>query len=397
VEIGFPTAVLVFGGLLWVAAMLSGVMRGTVLSISIFSVACGFALAELGVVAVSPGSAGLRHLAEIALILTLFSDGLIVQRELLRRHWDSPARSLAVAMPLTMALIALAAYLLFPSLSWAEAFLLGAILAPTDPVVSSQVVSDENVPIRIRHALNLESGLNDGLAVPLVLFFLILATPGGAPIEEGLRLLGEAVAGLAIGVGLGYASGRLHPRLPLGGVVEQYAGIFALGVALSAYGVAELTIGNGLIAAFCAGAALAQVEESGLPEELGAFSEYSSSVAQVVTFFAFGALIVTIGFDASIPALVAMIPFVFLVARPVAVYLASAGAGLEPRERGFVAWFGPKGVASMLFSLFVLESQTPHAGLIFEAASYVILASILAHGLTDTLAARRLFGGERSS
>lgn len=390
-EIGFAAALLVFGALLWLAAALSGVMRGTVLSISVFSVACGIALAELDVVSVDPASTDLRHLVELALIVTLFSDGLIVERELLRRHWASPARSLIVALPITMLLLALAARVLFPSMSWAEAFLLAAVLAPTDPVVSSSVVSAQNVPARIRHALNLESGLNDGLAVPFVLFFLILASPGGEPGTEALKLFGEAIAGAGIGAALGYLGGSLHPRLPGGGLSAQYMGIFALGIGLATFGLAELTIGNGLVAVFVAGLALG-VRQEETPEPFTAFSEYTSAVVQVIAFFAFGALIVATGYEQSLWALAAMIVFAFVVARPLAVFVASVRSGLPPAQRAFVAWFGPKGVASMLFALIVLNSQAPDRSLVFDVSAFVILGSILAHGLTDTIAAKWIAG-----
>lgn len=386
-KIEFAAALLVFGALLWLAAALSGVTRGTVLSISILSVGCGVVFAELGVVEADPASADLRHLVELALIVTLFSDGLIVERELLSRHWDSPARSLVIALPITVVLLALAASLLFPALTWPEAFLLGAVLAPTDPVVSSVVVTAQKVPLRIRHALNLESGLNDGLAIPLVLFFLILASPGGSATDEALKLAGEAVGGAAIGAAVGYLGGKLHPRVPLGELTEHYMGIFALGVGLASYGAAELTVGNGLIAAFVAGAALGMAEGE-TPEPFTKFSEYTSSVVQVIAFFAFGALIVATGYDGSIWSLAVMIPFTFLVARPVAVFIASTRSGLSLPHRAFIAWFGPKGVASMLFALIVLNSQAPDRSLVFDIASFVVLASILAHGLTDTVAAR---------
>ena len=104
---------------------------------------------------------------------------MFVERELLRRHWSPVARSLVIAMPITMGLIGLAAKVLFPELSWPEAFLLGAVLAPTDPVVTSAVVASRLVPSAVRHTLNLESGLNDGLALPFVLFFLVFASPSG--------------------------------------------------------------------------------------------------------------------------------------------------------------------------------------------------------------------------
>ena len=178
-DIGFAQALLLFGGLLAVVAALSGVMKGTVLSASVLSVALGIGLAATGVVHVDAGDRAIVELIELALVLTLFSDGMFVERELLRRHWSPVARALVIAMPITMALLALAAKALFPELSWAEAFLLGAVLSPTDPVVTSAVVTSRLVPSSVRHTLNLESGLNDGLALPFVLFFLVLASPGG--------------------------------------------------------------------------------------------------------------------------------------------------------------------------------------------------------------------------
>ena len=180
-EVGFGEALLIIGFLLAVAAALSGVMRGTVLSASVLSVALGILLAELDVIAIDVDDEGVFELIELALILTLFADGLVVDRELLGRHWGPPARALVIAMPITLCLLALGAKLLFPDLDWAEAFLLGAVLTPTDPVVTSSVVTAQRVPAAIRHTLNLESGLNDGLALPFVLFFLVLAAPGETP------------------------------------------------------------------------------------------------------------------------------------------------------------------------------------------------------------------------
>ena len=150
-DIGFAPALLLFGGLLTVVAALSGVMKGTVLSASVLSVALGVFLAAVGVVEIDPKSGSIVQLVELALILTLFSDGMFVERELLRRHWSPVARALVIAMPITMALLGLAAKALFPGLSWAEALLLAAVLSPTDPVVTSAVVTSRLVPKAVRH------------------------------------------------------------------------------------------------------------------------------------------------------------------------------------------------------------------------------------------------------
>jgi NhaP-type Na+/H+ or K+/H+ antiporter len=312
---------------------------------------------------------------------------LYVERELLRIHWGPAARAIVVAMPITLLLLALAGRLLFDELGWAEAFLLAAVLTPTDPVVTSAVVTARRVPPLVRHTLNLESGLNDGLALPFVLFFLVLAEPGGNAGHEAVKLLGESVAGAAIGVALGFFAGRLLPHLPRGGITRKYEGIYALGLAFASFGLADVTIGNGLIAAFVAGIALG-VAEHDLPDSFSEFNENVSAVFQAVTFFLFGALIVSTGYDRTVLPLLAFVPFTLLAARPAAILTALAGSGLERPYKGFIAWFGPKGVASMLFALFVLNSQAPHRSLVFDVASFVILSSIVAHGLTDTLGAR---------
>jgi sodium/hydrogen antiporter len=386
-DIGFGEALLLFGGLLAVVAALSGVMKGTVLSASVLSVALGILLAATDVVHVDAGDEAIVELIELALVLTLFSDGMFVERELLRSHWGPVARALVIAMPITMVLLALAGKGLFPDLGWAEAFLLAAVLSPTDPVVTSAVVTSRLVPSRVRHTLNLESGLNDGLALPFVLFFLVLASPGGDAGTEAAKLAGEAVVGAAVGAALGAFAGRLHRRLPGGGLTPRYEGIYAVGFGLFAFGLAEVTIGNGLIAAFVCGIAMAASERD-VPDGFVEFAENASAILQVLTFFVFGALIVATGFNHSVPPLVVFVLFALLLARPAAVLLSFLRTGIPRSEKLFMAWFGPKGVASMLFALFVLKSGVGEGELIFDVAAIAIIASIVAHGLTDTVGAR---------
>ena len=255
-------------------------MRGTVLSASVLSIALGIVLAELDVVSVNVGDPGLLELIQLALILTLVSDGLLVDRELLGRHWGPPARALVFAMPITLVLLALGAKLLFGELSWAEAFLLGAVLCATDPVVTSAVVTSKHVPSSIRHTLNLESGLNDGLALPFVLFFLVLASPGGDAGHEAAELVGEAAFGVVIGVALGLLGGWVHRVVPLG-ITPRYEGIYAVGFGLAAFGLADVTFGNGLIAAFVLGITLGFSEHE-ITERFADFSENVSAIFQVL-------------------------------------------------------------------------------------------------------------------
>jgi NhaP-type Na+/H+ or K+/H+ antiporter len=387
VGLSFAEALLILGFLLAIAAGLSGWLHGTVLSISVLSLGAGVVLALLEVVEASPGSQTLLYLVELALILTLFADGLFVESELLQKHWGPAVRALIIAMPLTLVLLALVGKAIFPELTWAEAFLLGAVLSPTDPVVTSAVVTSARVPRTVRHTLNLESGLNDGLALPLVLFFLVLATAGGNAGVEAAKLGGEAVVGALIGVVLAVVAGRLLPLLPGGRMQPKYEGAYALGIGLAAFGLADVTYGNGLIAAFVAGIGLAASRQD-IPRAFQEFNESISAVFQIATFFVFGALVVATGWDDSVWTIVLFILFALFVARPVAVLLSFVGVDMPGPHKLFIAWFGPKGVASMLFALFVLASTAADRTLIFDVAAFVILASILAHGLTDTVGAR---------
>jgi len=389
VEITFELALLVVGVLLFAAAALSGWLRGTVLSISVLSVGAGIVLAELDVVSVDPGAKSVLYVVELALVLTLFADGLVVENELLVTHWAPTALALAVAMPVTMTLLALAGKGLFPALSWEEAFLLGAVLSPTDPVVTSAVVTDTRLPAKVRHTLNLESGLNDGLALPLVLFFLALATGAESAGTEAARLGGEALAGAVIGIALAVGAALLLERLPRG-VEHKYIGIYAVAIALVAFGIAEQSgWANGLIAVFVGGIAFAVARRS-LPGEVVEFNETLSALFQVVTFTLFGALIVATGWSGSTGRLVLFVAFALLVARPAAVMLAFLPIREPLPDKLFMAWFGPKGVASMLFALLVLGSTDLHRSLVFDVASFTIIASIVAHGLTDTVGANVL-------
>jgi NhaP-type Na+/H+ or K+/H+ antiporter len=249
-------------------------------------------------------------------------------------------------------------------------------------------VSSPHVPKDVRDVVNLESGLNDGLALPFVLFFLALSAgdaEGVAGVAGDLAL--ESVVGLAVGAALGLAAGRLLDELPDWAITPRYEGLYALGLGLAAFGVAELVHGNGLIAAFAAGVALA-VTRHEMPDVFLHFNEGIGSMLQIVAFALFGALIVATEVSIGVVPLAAFIVLALVVARPVSIALAFVGVPLRRPEKLFVAWFGPKGVASMLFALFALNSAAPDRTIVFDIAAFTILASIIAHGLTDTVGAR---------
>lgn len=379
-----PLAVL--GLLLIGGALVAGLARRSLLSLTALFVIAGLALGDagLGVLELDPRGDFVAGLAVVALIVILFRDGLEVEAELLQTAWHLPLRKLALAMPLTAALVACAAKAL-TDLSWTEAFLLGALLSPTDPVLSSSVVTNPRVPRIIRHSLNLESGLNDGLALPAVLA-LVAALSADEDFVVWRFVLQDVTLGLVTGVVVGYAAARLMPRdTALGHEISAHQkSLYTLGVAFAAYGIAVLQPeGNGFIAVFVCAITLGIKR----PDLRTCFETRAEDIIELVklgVFVAFGALLTWETLLGDGWAAVAIVAFTLLAARPIAVFAALAGTHqVDTAAKAFMAWFGPKGVATMTFSLLVLGSAVPEAERIFGIAALAVLTSVIAHGLSD--------------
>lgn len=389
----FGVALLVLGGLLMFGALISGIVHRSFLSLTVVFVVAGFVLGRggLDVLHFAPRGPFVAELATLALVVILFRDGLEVEKEMLQRAWHLPARKLLLAMPLTAGLVALATRAL-TGLGWTESFLLGALLAPTDPVLSSSVVTDPRVPRIVRHSLNLESGMNDGLALPAVVALIAALRVGGGDFVWWEFVLQDLGVGLVTGALAGFAGARLLPRgAGLDGDMPAHQkSLYALGVAFAAYGVAVLPPrGNGLIAVFVSAIVLGILR----PDLRSYFEERAQDLVEIVKlgiFVVFGSLLTFDGLLGDGWAAVGLVAFTLLVARPVAVSVALAGTRTDAGTRAFMAWFGPKGVATMTFSLIVLSEPLGAGPEIFNLAALVVFCSIVAHGLTDTPGARWL-------
>jgi sodium/hydrogen antiporter len=277
-------------------------------------------------------------------------------------------------------------------LTWTEAFLLGALLSPTDPVLSSGVVTDPRVPRVIRHSLNLESGLNDGLALPAVLAFAAALQASDGHFVWWHFVLQDVGLGFAFGLVGGLVGSVLMPRSD-----EEHSerripahqkALYGLGVAFATYGLTVLPPhGNGFIAVFVA-AIVVGIRRPDLRHE---FAERAQEVVEIVKlgiFAVFGSLLTIDGLFGDGWAAVAVVAATFLLARPVAVWIALAGTRLAWAEKAFMAWFGPKGVATMTFSLLILGRDVHAGARIFNIAALAVFTSIIAHGLTDTAGIR---------
>jgi NhaP-type Na+/H+ or K+/H+ antiporter len=382
----FDTAVLVLGALLVVGALLSGLAGRSFLSLTALFVVAGFILGEGGleVLDFRASSGFVNQLAVVALVVILFRDGLEVDAEMLQRAWRLPLRSLVLAMPLTAGLVAVATRAL-TDLDWTQCFLVGALLAPTDPVLSSSVVTNPRVPQIVRHSLNLESGLNDGLALPAVLALAAALGAGDGDFNAATFVLQDVSVGLVTGLVVAFAAAWILPRAERveRGLPDHQKSLYALGVAFAAYGVAVLPPhGNGLIATFVAAIAFGIRR----PDIRRAFEQRADDLVEVVKlgiFVVFGSLLTFKDLFTDGWAAVALVAFLFLIARPVSIFAALAGTRVDTATKAFMAWFGPKGVATMTFSLLVLSDGLPDGARIFNLAALAVFVSIIAHGLTD--------------
>lgn len=398
----FHISLLVLGGLLVVGALLSGLARRTFLSLTALFVLAGFILGQGGlhVLQLNARSGFVADLAVVALIVILFRDGLEVEAEMLQEHWHLPLRKLVLAMPLTAAIIALAARAL-TSLSWTECFLLGALLSPTDPVLSSGVVTNPRVPRLIRHSLNLESGLNDGLALPAVVALSAALSAGSGHFNWWRFVLEDVTVGLATGLLVGFLASVLLPRGDLKrGIPAHQRSLYALGAAFCAYGVAVLPPrGNGLIAVYVAAITLG-IRRADIRAYFAHQSEDLIEIVKLGIFVVFGSLLTLHGLFSDGFGAVALVAVALVVARPVAVFAALTGTSTDVATRAFMSWFGPKGVATVTFSLLVLSQGIAAGSQIFNLAALVVFVSIIVHGITDNAGAewiaRRAERSERS-
>ncbi|HEX4526592.1 MAG TPA: cation:proton antiporter [Gaiellaceae bacterium] len=375
-------------GILLVYAGLSHRLERTWVSAPIFFLSAGLIVGSkgLGWVGLSSTSEQVRVLAEVTLTLVLFADASRINVPALRREYMVPARLLGIGLPLTILAGWGIGAVLFGSFSGVEVLILAVILAPTDAALGQAVVTDPSLPSRIRQGLNVESGLNDGICVPLLLIALAVAeAEGGSETSHGALVL--VVEGIGYGVLFGVIAGVV------GGLVMRHAGrhslresgwrqILPVATAALAYGLAAPLGGSGFIAAFVAGFAFGALhrdtegETTYLLDELG-------GLTNSVTFLVFGAAIVgTVLADLTWRAVLYGILSLSVVRMlPVAVSLFGTHARL--RTVAFVGWFGPRGLASIVFTVIALEHGTlEHASAITVAVVFTIVLSVYAHGLS---------------
>ena len=386
----------VFGVLIVLYGVVSRRLENTVVTGPMVFAAAGLAVGALGGsigVEIEEASAGrrldvaatARHVAEIALVLLLFTDAARIDTRALRGSRSLPRRLLGIGLPLTIVLGSLVALgLLSGELDVWEACLVGAILAPTDAALGAVVVSSPKLPVRLRQALNVEAGLNDGLAVPFFTVFAVLAADAALGDTSFLEVALEKIGyGLLVGVGIGAAGGRLL-RLAAARrwTLPAFEQLSVLALAVLAWWAAEEIGGSGLIAAFVAGLAFG-VARRAPAEGVLELADDLGRLLSLLVFYALGVVAVDVIPEASSSAFVyALLSLTALRMLPVAAAL--RGTDLDRRTVAYLGWFGPRGLASIVLALILLVEYPEVAGGVdvFVVVALTVLASILAHGAT---------------
>ncbi len=378
--------VLAFGVVLLISVSLSGVAARTVLSTALLFLLAGAVIGQggFGLVSIAPHDPLVTALADIALFTVLFTDGQRASLPALREGWRLSGRALGLGMPLTMIGIAVPAYFLV-GLDWPTALLLGAILSPTDPVFAAAIVGRTDVPLRLRRLLNVESGLNDGLALPFVLIFLATA----AHTSSDLGTVGiELVLGLVLGVAIP-ALVTLAWRWKVLTAEPRLQALGPLAIAVMLFAACHLTHANPYLAAFAAGSTLATLDKVAA-EHFEPLGDLLSEITKFAALLVFGALITPERLShLSVGGWVLAVLAIILV-RPAAMLLSLLRSSMSGRERAAAAWFGPKGFASVVYGLLALQSGIPDAELVFDLVAVTIALSIVLHSSTDVPVAKAL-------
>jgi sodium/hydrogen antiporter len=369
-------------------AAISGRIAGTPITGAMVFTAVGLLLGSeaLGLVELAPAGETVKLLAEATLAMVLFADASRIDVRVLRAELSVPARLLGIGLPLTLLAGFVLALVVLPELLWAEALLLAVILAPTDAALGQAVVTLTRLPSRVRQGLNVESGLNDGICVPLFWIVLAIAQVESGAIGDGAaaRLVFEQIGyGILAGLLAGIAAACIVVVAGGRGLVSgSWLQVVPLAAAGLAFGIADPIGGSGFIAAFVGGFVFGALRRR-IGGEVTHLIEEVGEVFSAVTFIVFGAVLLgpALGDVTWSIALYAVLSLTIVRILPVSI--AMIGTGARRPTLAFLGWFGPRGLASIVFAVLVLEEGgLPHDDLILVTTFIAIGLSVLAHGLT---------------
>ncbi len=379
-------------------ALLSGRIDRSRISGPIVFVAVGLLLgpAALHLLALDATIGDLRLLAEITLSVVLFSDAANADIDQIRRTRFLPRRLLLIGLPLTILLGLAAGLALLPGLTLVETALLATALAPTDAALGKPVVTNPAVPPSLRESLNFESGLNDGVCVPVIVLLLGVAAgqahDGGALAHVFLTVAEEIGIGFLVGAAIAIPSAWLVGRARAAGWIgPNWTGVPAMGIAVACFALAQALGGSGFIACFAGGLAFGARRPD--RHELLRAAEGAGDVLSLMTWVVFGALVLPSVAGAVSPAVVAYAVLSLTLVRMLPVWLCLRGTEVAARDRLFIGWFGPRGLASIVFGVLILSADLAGADTLAATIVCAVLLSVLCHGASATPLIRRLAPG----
>ena len=372
-----------------IAAAISRRIQGTIITLPMVYTVMGLILSGrvLGVIRLDLDNEFIQIIAEVTLILVLFTDASHIDVRRLIRQYSLPTLLLALGLPLMMILGTIVAAMLFAEFSFWEAAVLAIILSPTDASLGQAVVTNPKVPVSIRQALNVESGLNDGIAMPFLLLALNLAVAEESLLGQA-HFLQQALAQIVFGVLAGVIIGFLGSRFiawgqKSGWMSKEFQKLSALALALLAYGLADLSGGNGFIAAFVMGVMVTNISTTGETERIYEFAEVSVQGLIMLTFMiVFGAVMLPLALDKINITMLLYAILSLTVIRLLSVGLSLIRINVQRVTVGFLGWFGPRGIASILYIFTVLEEDLVNETVIYNVVMLTVLISIFAHGIT---------------
>ncbi len=330
----------------------------------------------------------LRLLAELTLALVLFSDSATASLSVLKKVRNIPIRLLLIGLPLTIVAGLGSGYVIFDNLSFYELALLATMLAPTDAALGQAVVTNQSVPSSVRQSLNVESGLNDGICVPVILIFLALATGAAGGDETASLVLRLPLQAIGIGAAVGVAMALVGNLLLKGSatrgwIAGSWIQIPIVALAILSFALAQRWGGSGFIAAFVGGLVFGGIRRNAdVKEQLLEGAESTGNVLSMLTWFLFGALLVGKGFDHFSWRVIAYAVLSLTVVRMFPVWLCLLGIPMKLDSKLFLGWFGPRGLASIVFVVMVIDAKLPGNDTISAVVIWTVALSILAHGIS---------------
>lgn len=388
--------VLIFAAFILIYSLFAKRIEKTVISGPFITIIVGILIGPLvlDLISLKIGSEGYRIIAELALALVLFNDAANTNMRELIKNVSVPVRLLLIGLPLTIVLGMVSGFVIFKGFSWIELGILATLLAPTDAALGKPVVANPSVPPKIKESLNVESGLNDGICVPVLFFFIALFSSQSGEnlsLTYGLILFAEEIGiGLITGLAIIFVADKMiHYSEKHEWISKSWMRVVIIVLAFTCFTAAQLAGGSGFIACFTGGLLYSVINRKYKHELLEA-SEGAGDTLSMLTWFIFGSVVIAGNIESFTWEVIIYALLSLTLIRMIPVLLSLINTGIPWKDKLFISWFGPRGLASIVFAIIVFDVPLPHKETIILTAVCTTLLSVISHGFTANPFIRRL-------